>query len=85
MIIGRSIQGIGGGGILTLGEILVTDLVPLSVRGGMYPLFIGNPSRLIFSSMVRVLGIDVGYRISHRTTYGRRFCSESNMEMDILD
>ncbi len=35
MIIGRSIQGIGGGGILTLGEILVTDLVPLSVRGGM--------------------------------------------------
>jgi MFS family permease len=37
MIIGRSIQGIGGGGILTLGEILVTDLVPLSVRGGMCP------------------------------------------------
>jgi len=36
MIIGRSIQGIGGGGILTLGEILVTDLVPLSVRGGMF-------------------------------------------------
>jgi MFS family permease len=35
LIIGRSIQGIGGGGILTLGEILVTDLVPLSVRGGM--------------------------------------------------
>jgi MFS family permease len=34
LIIGRSIQGIGGGGILTLGEILVTDLVPLSVRGG---------------------------------------------------
>jgi MFS family permease len=39
MIIGRSIQGIGGGGILTLGEILVTDLVPLSVRGGMYSSF----------------------------------------------
>ena len=34
MLVGRSIQGIGGGGILTLGEILVTDLVPLSVRGG---------------------------------------------------
>ena len=29
----RTIQGIGGGGIMTLGEILVTDLVPLSVRG----------------------------------------------------
>jgi predicted MFS family arabinose efflux permease len=34
MLVGRSIQGIGGGGIMTLGEILVTDLVPLSVRGG---------------------------------------------------
>jgi len=34
MLVGRSIQGIGGGGILTLGEILVTDLVPLAVRGG---------------------------------------------------
>jgi MFS family permease len=34
-LVGRSIQGIGGGGILALGEILVTDLVPLAVRGGM--------------------------------------------------
>ncbi|CZS99073.1 related to putative multidrug transporter [Rhynchosporium agropyri] len=33
MPVGRSIQGIGGGGILSLGEILVTDLVPLAVRG----------------------------------------------------
>ncbi|MCJ1238076.1 hypothetical protein MMC14_006065 [Varicellaria rhodocarpa] len=33
IFIGRSIQGLGGGGILTLGEILVTDLIPLSVRG----------------------------------------------------
>ena len=36
MLVGRTIQGIGGGGIMTLGEILVTDLVPLSVRGGMF-------------------------------------------------
>jgi hypothetical protein len=34
LLVGRSIQGIGGGGILTLGEILVTDLVPLAARGG---------------------------------------------------
>jgi MFS family permease len=33
MLVGRTIQGIGGGGILTLGEILVTDLVPLKFRG----------------------------------------------------
>ncbi|KUJ24136.1 MFS general substrate transporter [Mollisia scopiformis] len=36
MLVGRSIQGIGGGGILTLGEILVTDLVPLAVRGAWF-------------------------------------------------
>lgn len=30
---GRSVQGIGGGGILALGEIVVTDLVPLAARG----------------------------------------------------
>ncbi|KAF3064658.1 putative transporter C3H1.06c [Daldinia childiae] len=33
MLVGRSIQGIGGGGILALGEIIVTDLVPLVARG----------------------------------------------------
>ncbi|TGO26401.1 hypothetical protein BPAE_0060g00160 [Botrytis paeoniae] len=36
MLVGRSIQGIGGGGILSLGEILITDLVPLSVRGAYF-------------------------------------------------
>ncbi|KAJ5425435.1 MFS general substrate transporter [Penicillium sp. CMV-2018d] len=33
MIIGRSIQGTGGGGMLAMGEILITDLVPLAARG----------------------------------------------------
>lgn len=36
MLVGRSIQGVGGGGILTLGEILVTDLVPLAERGAWF-------------------------------------------------
>lgn len=36
MLVGRSIQGIGGGGILSLGEIILTDLVPLAVRGGKF-------------------------------------------------
>lgn len=33
MLMGRSIQGVGGGGIIALTEILVTDLVPLRYRG----------------------------------------------------
>jgi MFS family permease len=33
MLVGRSIQGIGGGGVIALTEIIVTDLVPLRLRG----------------------------------------------------
>jgi len=33
MLVGRSLQGIGGGGIIVLSEILPTDLVPLRHRG----------------------------------------------------
>ncbi|RMZ84492.1 hypothetical protein DV737_g1080, partial [Chaetothyriales sp. CBS 132003] len=33
MLVGRTIQGIGGGGIIALTEILLTDLVPLRFRG----------------------------------------------------
>ncbi|KAH8690754.1 major facilitator superfamily domain-containing protein [Talaromyces proteolyticus] len=33
MLVGRSIQGVGGGGIIALTEIIVTDIVPLRLRG----------------------------------------------------
>lgn len=33
LLVGRTIQGIGGGGIIALTEIMVTDLVPLRYRG----------------------------------------------------
>ncbi|SGY35466.1 BQ5605_C002g01769 [Microbotryum silenes-dioicae] len=36
VIAGRSIQGIGGGGILTMTEIVVVDLVPLADRGAFF-------------------------------------------------
>ncbi|KAK1821100.1 hypothetical protein LTR12_004492 [Friedmanniomyces endolithicus] len=38
MLVGRSIQGIGGGGVLVLTEIVVTDLVPLRFRGNYFSL-----------------------------------------------
>ncbi|KAJ5124938.1 uncharacterized protein N7515_008763 [Penicillium bovifimosum] len=33
MLIGRSIQGVGGGGIISLSEVIITDLIPLRWRG----------------------------------------------------
>lgn len=33
LLVGRSFQGIGGGGLIALTEIVVTDLVPLRLRG----------------------------------------------------
>lgn len=38
MLAGRSIQGSGGGGILPLTEIIITDLVPLRERGKYFAL-----------------------------------------------
>lgn len=33
MLVGRSIQGVGGGGLLLLSDIVITDLVPMRQRG----------------------------------------------------
>lgn len=33
MLVGRSIQGVGGGGVIALTEIVITDLIPLRERG----------------------------------------------------
>ena len=33
LLVGRSIQGVGGGGVIALTEIIVTDLIPLRLRG----------------------------------------------------
>ncbi|CEL06579.1 hypothetical protein ASPCAL09752 [Aspergillus calidoustus] len=36
ILVGRCIQGVGGGGIAVLAEVVVTDLVPLRLRGNYY-------------------------------------------------
>ena len=38
MLVGRSVQGSGGGGIIALTEILITDMVPLRERGNYFAL-----------------------------------------------
>ncbi|KAH8828833.1 major facilitator superfamily domain-containing protein [Flagelloscypha sp. PMI_526] len=62
-LIGARIQGIGGGGILSLSEIIVSDLVPLSERG----LYQGLLSLVwAFSS---VLGPIIGGAFSERASW----------------
>lgn len=39
MLVGRSIQGVGGGGIIALSEIIITDFVPLRHRGKYFGIF----------------------------------------------
>ena len=39
LLIGRSIQGVGGGGTISIVEVLVTDLVPLRERGKWFGYF----------------------------------------------
>lgn len=41
MLIGRSLQGIGGGGIITLTGILIADIVPLSKRPNYFGMLSG--------------------------------------------
>ena len=36
MLVGRTIQGIGGGGIILLNDVIITDLVPMRLRGAYF-------------------------------------------------
>ena len=38
LLVGRSIQGVGGGGVVSITEILLTDLIPLRERGKWFGL-----------------------------------------------
>lgn len=41
LLVGRSLQGVGGGGLIALTEIVVTDLVPLRLRGKWFGVISG--------------------------------------------
>ena len=36
MLVGRTIQGVGGGGVILLNDIIITDLVPMRLRGAYF-------------------------------------------------
>ncbi|KAG0647649.1 Efflux pump dotC [Hyphodiscus hymeniophilus] len=64
LIVGRSIQGIGGGGLLTLPNIIIGDLFSMRVRGKYYG-FIGMTWALA-SSIGPVLGGVLTEKVSWR-------------------
>ena len=68
-----AVQGAGGGGILSLGSIIISDLVPLSERG-LWNALLGLcvPRRAITSIIALTSIQDMGRRCCCRTTYWRR-------------
>lgn len=36
MLVGRTIQGVGGGGVIAMTEVIITDIIPLRLRGKYY-------------------------------------------------
>ncbi len=46
MLVGRSLQGIGAGGIISLTEVVITDMVPLRERGKWFG-FVLPPSLIL--------------------------------------
>ncbi|PYI00385.1 MFS general substrate transporter [Aspergillus sclerotiicarbonarius CBS 121057] len=63
ILTGRCIQGVGGGGIAVLSEVLITDLVPLRLRGNYY----GVLSAMY--SLGSVLGPILGGGFSEKVTW----------------
>ncbi|KAI0909569.1 major facilitator superfamily transporter [Ustulina deusta] len=63
LLVGRSIQGIGGGGIHSLGLVIQTDIVPLRHRPKWYGLTLG------FWALGLAIGPIIGGAVVHGTTW----------------
>lgn len=67
MLLGRAIQGMGGGGIVLLNDIIITDLVPLRLRG-MYFGIIGG-----VWALGSVSGPIIGGAIAYHASWVRHY------------
>lgn len=89
LLVGRSIQGIGGGGVIALTEIVVTDIVPLRLRGQYFGIISAMWS--LGSVLGPVLGggfaEDVSW-VSNTSSYATSYSFENKLtnclEMDLL-
>ena len=75
ILVGRCIQGVGGGGISVLSEVVVTDLVPLRLRGNYYGVLSAMYS--LGSVLGPILGGGFAQDVSWVSSYSlfSRFCS----------
>jgi MFS family permease len=87
ILIGRSIQGIGGGGIICLTEMVVVDTVPLRERGKWFSFFgamwavgtVGGP--LLGKFVLHASGLSAGTNNVSR----RRLLAKCVLALDLLD
>ncbi|KAF2684442.1 MFS general substrate transporter [Lentithecium fluviatile CBS 122367] len=63
MLVGRSIQGIGGGGVITLSQVIFCDIVPLRLRPKYFAMV------LLSWSVGTIIGPIVGGAFVERTTW----------------
>ncbi|KAI1433772.1 major facilitator superfamily transporter [Xylaria sp. CBS 124048] len=63
LLVGRSIQGVGGGGIHSLGLVVQTDIVPLRQRPKWYGVTLG------FWALGLAIGPIIGGAVVHSTTW----------------
>nr|XP_036574733.1 major facilitator superfamily transporter [Colletotrichum truncatum]KAF6781198.1 major facilitator superfamily transporter [Colletotrichum truncatum] len=76
MLAGRSLQGIGGGGIITMGQIIFADIVPLRLRPKYFTFVLGA------WALGSVLGPLIGGLFGQRATW--RWCFYINVSNDSL-
>lgn len=66
MLIGRSIQGFGGGGLISITEVIMADLIPLRLRGHYFGVL-----NFVWS-LGSVTGPILGAGFSQKVTWVRR-------------
>jgi MFS family permease len=70
LLTGRSIQGVGGGGIITLTQVIFCDIVPLRQRPKYFPLVLGS------WSVGSILGPLIGGVLTEKASW--RWCFHLN-------
>lgn len=90
ILVGRSLQGIGAGGIIALTEVVVSDMVPLKERGkhcslGPLPRIPFLIPRFTIREVVWFYFRYLGYRFSQWPYRWRRVRSRCVVALDLLD